>query len=731
MDEKLLLSEIQSQITEEGEENLEEIESTSKKIFKVALDSFQNKQYKKTLQFIKMMKLDDKATYYWQISFLKLSCYQEIIERRLNLYYYNSNKISSIEKYLTLFNQNLNEFIMETNNNPKDKLFSSKYEIIITFILRQINNYSRFCIYQNFLFDCIGFLGLGERLIKKTSDFIYSPDAFHYACDIYVFLSSLYIISDNFDTAKRYIMLCLKLSYKELELRLQNNDYFQSLINLNDIHEKEREKIESLFLNITVCFFHLGICNENEYDFDSAYEAYKQAKWFISVFPNDKMIEFLSTIYNMEKRELLRNKLIEFFKKESQNIFDKPKNVLSKKPKEIYDEEENKTKFKRLENYLEKLKIKEIDDDEPDLLNKVKGKPFSNKVGTATKTIHVLNYLMKDKFNEVIDKMKKIELHNLNNQTKQIIQKQIIRIKNDEREKENKEDEKNNQKNENNNIYKNKIIIEEKNNNKRPILYKIPEELEEKNLLKTKLFNNNRTFSKYKLSKTQNNLNYSSESSNYSSKIFIKKNCTTYNDNSQDLNNSNYSKKLNTSIQITSRNKTLNSNFKNYLKNSQNVEKIIYDSYIFNKKFLQKRNFLENQYSKELKFQKTLLYSKIVPKENGGEEKINIKKIQNKCEDFFKNTLNTQILLAKEREILQEKQRLKEKSKNIRVFHRIPTFLKKQSDAIANKKNISPEIENLKIYDQLTSQIEDIDNLKYFLLSSFKRNLKKSKSNRK
>ena len=131
MDEKLFLSEIQSQITEEGEENLEEIESTSKKIFKVALDSFKNKQYKKTLQFIKMMKLDDKATYYWQISFLKLSCYQEIIERRLNLYYYNSNKISSIEKYLTLFNQNLNEFIMETNSNPKDKLFSSKYEIII------------------------------------------------------------------------------------------------------------------------------------------------------------------------------------------------------------------------------------------------------------------------------------------------------------------------------------------------------------------------------------------------------------------------------------------------------------------------------------------------------------------------------------------------------------------------------------------------------------------------
>ena len=38
-----------------------------------------------------------------------------------------------------------------------------------------------------------------------------------------------------------------------------------------------------------------------------------------------------------------------------------------------------------LEKYLENLKIKENDDDEPDLLNNIQGKPFTSKVGNTTK----------------------------------------------------------------------------------------------------------------------------------------------------------------------------------------------------------------------------------------------------------------------------------------------------------------------------------------------------------
>ena len=752
MDDKTL-SEVKSlDSLEEEKEDIEEKEKESKKIFELSLDSFKNNQFKKTLLFLNKITISKKTSYYWQIQFLKLSSYQEIIENKLNKKYYNPSKIAKIEKYLKLFNNELNEFIEDINTNPKDENFSSKYEIIITFILRQCSNYSRFCIYQNFIHDCIAFLGLAERLIKKTSDFIYSPDSYHYACDIYIFLSSLYIISNNFNYAKKYIILCLKLCYKELELRLENNDYLESLFNINKFNDREREKVESIFLNITICFFHLGVCDENEYNFNSAYESYKQAKWFSQVIPNNNMIQFILTIYNMEKRELLRSQLMDFFQKEKNNLIEEPL-IIIKKPKFIYDEEENIKKFKQLETFLNNLKIKEIDDDEPNLLFNIKGKPFSKNVSDITKTVHVLNYLMKDKFNGVIDKMKKIELHNLNNETKQIIQRKIINIKNNEREKEriekenniklniqNNEKEKkknitfinnNNNQNDIDSIYKNKNISDNNNNESS----NIKNELKENELLKSKLLKNQKNKSKYKLIKLPNqSKNLSTETSFYSSNKNKYFNKTSFYNSTLDINKTNHNnfslKMYNSKITISSRNKI--SNKKHNITNYNDVEKIKYNSYVFNKKFQEKRKFLENQFSKELKFQKEFLNCKILPKENNNEN-FNKIKTQLQCEDFFKKTLREQISLVKEKEILK-KEELKFKKDLLpkKIFNQFPsTKISEKEILYINKKSTSPEIGNMKFIDNLTSQIENIDITKRYLLSSFKRNLIKSQSSRK
>ena len=460
------------------------------------------------------------------------------------------------------------------------------------------------------------------------------------------------------------------------------------------------------------------------------------------------MIEFISTIYNMEKRELLRSQLIEFFKKENNNLIEEPL-IIIKKPKFIYNEEENIKKFKQLEMYLNNLKIKEIDDDEPNLLFNIKGKPFSKNVSNVTKTIHVLNYLMKDKFNGVIDKMKKIELHNLNNETKQIIQKKIINIKNDEREKErivnenkmniqNYEKEKNKTiifRNNNNNvidiIYKNKNISENNNNE----TSNTKNELKENELLKTKLLKNQKNKTKYKLIKLPNqSKNLSTETSFYSLNKNKHFNKTSFYNSTLDINSTNinnFSSKMNNSkISITSRNKI--SNKKPINTNYNDIEKIKYNSYIFNKKFQQKRKFLENQFSKELKFQKEFLNCKILPKENNNEN-FNKIKTQLQCEDFFKKTLREQISLIKEKEILK-KEELKFKKDLLpkKIFNKIPTSMIKEKEIVhINKKSSSPEIGNMKFIDNLTSQIENIDITKRYLISSFKRNLIKSQSSRK
>ena len=81
----------------------------------------------------------------------------------------------------------------------------------------------------------------------------YSPDSHFFSASILIFLSSLFIISDNFGTAKKYIINCLKLSCKELELRLEINQSF-SLIDLNEYKENEQKKINKIIFNIAICF---------------------------------------------------------------------------------------------------------------------------------------------------------------------------------------------------------------------------------------------------------------------------------------------------------------------------------------------------------------------------------------------------------------------------------------------------------------------------------------------
>ena len=303
-------------ISEQSNEEEDELES--KMVFERALENFKNEAFKKTISYIKSVTLIENTFYYWQILYLQLFSYQEIIQKKL-LKYYSSTKLISVEKYFNIFNKEIQTFIkyiqQESIYNKDDIYFPNKIECLITLILKQCHNYAKYCIYQNLIFDCVGFLGLAERLIRNTSNFFISPDTFHQVSSIYIFLSSLYIVSDNFETAKRYLILCLKTSFKELELRIGQDNYRQTLINLS-LNKNDEEILEKIFLNMTICFYHLGVCNENEYDFDAAYQSYKQAKWFGKVITNDDMIEFLVTIYNMEKILKNQKKL-----KKNQNIF--------------------------------------------------------------------------------------------------------------------------------------------------------------------------------------------------------------------------------------------------------------------------------------------------------------------------------------------------------------------------------------------------------------------------
>ena len=100
----------------------------------------------------------------------------------------------------------------------------------------------------------------------------------------------------------------------------------------------------------------------------------------------------------------------------------------------IINKEKREKKFLNLEKYISNMNLVDVDNEDPHLFDKV-DKIFKPNVKMATKQIHLLDYLMSDDFKNVIHKMKKIKINKLDYETIHAIQKQIINIKNNKREK--------------------------------------------------------------------------------------------------------------------------------------------------------------------------------------------------------------------------------------------------------------------------------------------------------
>ena len=271
-------------------------------------------------------------------------------------------------------------------------------------------------------------------------DYASSPEILFWSSHICLFLSSLLISTNNCLSAKNFIILSFILCYKELELilnesnRIINNVFY---IKNNSHNSALMSKIFSL---ISISFYQFGICFENEKNFEDAKTCYNQSKYFNSknTFKNQQKSNFDLFIDNLMQRICFRNKLISFFlseEKENKNLI-----VEKKKPKKFHNKYEiffnkHKKRYDKIKKYIENLKIVEIDDEDPNLLNEIKGKPFSDKVGIPTKNIHLLNYLLNHKFNDFIRNTKNLKINNLSNDNFSKIRKQINLIKKEEMEK--------------------------------------------------------------------------------------------------------------------------------------------------------------------------------------------------------------------------------------------------------------------------------------------------------
>ena len=746
---------------DDGEEK--EIMEPSKEIallYESLLEFYSKNQFKKILKTI-ILKADKEERFNlleWKLLYLRTLTLQKILDKK-NSSYCKSVKFPHFSEYVQKINNDINNWILfsqELKNQNEIIYIDSFNEFIIMFILKKINALSKNAIYTGHIKDAIAFLSLGIKFINKVFHFFKSPDSYGLASEIFLSLSSFMIAEGNFDTAKTFITISIKFSFLCLEMKLFKNGINYKLFNLNN-YKNELSHFSKIFFNLTVAFYQLAICYENEGCPYDSYFTMKTARFFGNIVENEETVKFNRKIEDIEKRLLMKNRIILFFEKnvKKEEMEDKIIRIKKVYNKLYYQEKKRKERFKPIKNFINKLKLVDIDDDEPDLFNKVGEKPMKENILKTTKQLHLLNFLLSNDFREVINKMKKLEINKLEKDTINKIQKKIISLKNNEHAKlELKKKKEKDSLKKNNGKIKEKIREKEE---KKSFLLKsqnISNTIKSSSIysLTTANTRKSRIHSAFKLVNKKNLLNHNENQSNKTLKTYKERPQTaesiytspskflslTENYNySSNQNNNFYSrdKILNKKINLKYKSKTERFNKFKIQKNPKNMLKYIpnyipqynYNQYYFNKKYTKRFNFLESQFDREIEFQKELLKTKYI-KDETLPETVDIRDIYKKVDDMYYTTYENELMNAKEKQIIFDKNELLNSTKG-RAQRRNFSAAQKIFNYLNNKKEkIDKEYPNKNQISEINEDcINDITNMISKLTSTEKAILRKKR----
>ena len=674
----------------------------------------------------------------WILSYLETISIQKIIQNK-NLKYYKSSKVPKFNKYIKHENKIINKWLIFIGqlikNNNDNKNIKSFLEFLITFILQKCLNLSKHCLYLENFKEAVSFLSLGINLINHSYYFFRSPETFILCAEIFLNLSIILFGDSKYESSINLISFACKFFYISVESILYStpNNISYSIFNLSKQEENSYNILSKILFYLSICFYVLGVWYENKGFPYSSFYAYKQSKFLASLIKNKNKdtIKFYNFVKETEKRQLMRNRIIIFFEK-----FVKKEDLIDIEiPKKKVDNQfilhlEKKAKrFNKLEKYISNMKLVDVDKDEPRLFDKI-NKQFKYNVSLATKQIHLLDYLMSDNFQEIIKNMNKIRINKLDKETISIIQKSIINLKNNEREKLRIKKEKKKLKNKTSKSLDKEIKEKEDNREKGNINYKTI-----KTSASSKTFNSGkktRVSSSYKNShvlltdvnnislKTDSCFSFNSRPTTahnevrskgspftyFSLKSLSKRNKILLTENIKNDRNPHKNKLL-----FSSSAKDIHFNIKNR-KLKYKIPKYSYDKYLFNKSFMKKKETLENQYSNEIIFQKQLLSCK---KQDLSEPKnFNLIDIQKECDRFYFTTFEKEMMYIKERnnifgkkKKLYKNTKIKEK-KNNTFFNTIKSKEIIINDLVNNKVEYNIGNLNKKNFETIDKLFNDI-----------------------
>jgi hypothetical protein len=297
------------------------------KFFKDIKSKMSKCEYRKSLEEI-ILKEDyffKELPYIWKLRELKIRCILKIIEKKIFKSESQLNqKIKSIENWCNkieieiknwvqnLYEEKLKEMEKENeteNENEKEKEnlntnintrnYDEQIESLMYLNLEELYLLALFKFQIKQYPEMVSFLGIAEKLIKLFSSVSNSSKFLNAAQKVSLFISNLFISDKDYASANIYQEQVFKLAYKELFLRIDEDEGFD--FENSDIGTQH--EYNKIFLNLTKAFYHRGICQENQGNLFKATLSYKQANYYIKYFQFQKpdLSQYLTDLFARAK----------------------------------------------------------------------------------------------------------------------------------------------------------------------------------------------------------------------------------------------------------------------------------------------------------------------------------------------------------------------------------------------------------------------------------------------
>ena len=187
------------------------------------------------------------------MSHLKINCAFQIIKKKFMKY--TNSPPKGLEHWLTITDNLITVITNQIQSLPYLNQ-ADQYETLTFYHLSNLYNNAMYCKKTNKVTECLNHLFLCEKIINSLSSHITYPETLNIIQKIYIFIASEHILDEDYSSAMGYLLKAIKICMKELEIETNTKE------GMNNLNSNET------CYNISLAFYQLGVCFENENDID-------------------------------------------------------------------------------------------------------------------------------------------------------------------------------------------------------------------------------------------------------------------------------------------------------------------------------------------------------------------------------------------------------------------------------------------------------------------------------